>query len=536
MKSFSRLLTICGTSLGVAVVSSTIAGCSGGSGLSSPGASAYENGPNSHSAVTAYGRPYAVFRTPMQSAVGPLRQVDAAFENGTIDECFAEATSPCVEQGLASGLGSTWIVCNGNTDCASSIYKLTVLTAPSGVTVTFSAGNVAPPTVVSMTGTFGRTVLPGPVSISFQWTVVSGSGPVPGTLTVPYQALCSTALTTCPLIDIRDVNLKKIVGYASSPPTTNTIVGKQISVAVEHSTGTGSGSYSTPTSIAWNIPGATLKSYNRAAATESPLSLSDLQGINPIFYWIEGATNIPSVTARLARTDGGEISDEYAVAHYNVQVPVSSVLAPVRGNVRVGTRYNSSGLFLSDGDAQIATAGINFTYSVTNTYGFGGQISGTQLIVPTYTYDGVVSNPTGGAYWLDNVVDYESPVPVGTTWIAIDAPAEVLTSAHETAAISGNFQMFLMYMPPAPSIWVTLDQVDWNWTATAARTADPNTWCLGGAPSCPATVPPSTPSATIKAAVSLPLWPNTYKNGTTRTPLRRLSNARVYNTTPVYAP
>ncbi len=93
--------------------------------------------------------------------------------------------------------------------------------------------------------------------------------------------------------------------------------------------------------------------------------------------------------------------------------------------------------------------------------------------------------PTGGALCLDNRPNYENPVNAGTTWSAIDAPAEVLTSSYKSAAITGKFQMYYMYQPKSPSIWVTLSEVMWNWSASAARIGDPNTWCLGGAVGCP---------------------------------------------------
>ncbi len=137
--------------------------------------------------------------------------------------------------------------------------------------------------------------------------------------------------------------------------------------------------------------------------------------------------------------------------------------------------------------------------------------------------------PTGGALCLDNRPNYENPVNAGTTWSAIDAPAEVLTSSYKSAAITGKFQMYYMYQPKSPSIWVTLSEVMWNWSASAARIGDPNTWCLGGAVGCPDKTKPSTPASSVSASAALPIWNSTvYQNGPTS--VRRFG--ALYDVTP----
>ncbi|MBC5803498.1 MAG: hypothetical protein GIX03_11000 [Candidatus Eremiobacteraeota bacterium] len=200
----------------------------------------------------------------------------------------------------------------------------------------------------------------------------------------------------------------------------------------------------------------------------------------------------------------------------------------------VGTRSDQSGLFLSDGDATTTNAGINFSYNATSTFGFGGQIVGTQLVDPSYTYDGSTQTPTGGAFWLDNQPDYENAVNAGTTWTAIDAPGEALTSSNKSAAITGKFQMYYMYQPKSPSIWVTLDKVTWNWSESATRTGDPNIWCLGGSTGCPDTTKPSTPNSSLSASSALPIWNSkVYQNSTN---VVRRSPGALFHVTPLGYP
>jgi hypothetical protein len=510
-----------------------LSGCGGGSQTSSvpsvpQPASTANSGTTAHDTLRA---PKAFF-----TASTAIRRPHAISDT-TDDEC----SSSCFIQGQSTALGYFGIG-------AASTQTVTYTAPASQNGLTFSVNPVTstvPPfnTTVTINSSTSATISN---QLSFVLTAtISGDcthyycGPITFT---PYgiEVQCSMNNNHCPLFDIKDVNLNKVVS-ASPPPTTKTIVGKQASLTLEHVANTGTGTFNALSNVQWTIPGVAVKNYDRSGGVVTYIAPADLQAENATFYWTDGGTNNPSVTAKLVRTDGSEIADANVSASYLVQVPVSTASAPVRHTARVGSRLDYAGLWLSDGDASSTAAGINFTYNVTNTYTFGGNISGTQLINPSYTYDGSTSTPTGGQMWLDNLVDYEPAVAAGKSWTAIDAPGEGLTAANNTAAITGTFRMYLMYQAPAPSIWVTLRTVDWSWSAAAARTGGPNVnvWCLGGATGCPNRTTPSTPNATVATSTNLPVWNGSVlSNKTGRVPLQRSAQSiqRGLNTTPLYVP
>lgn len=459
-------------------------------------------------------------KRPLEISPGPP-------EGDTNDECITVPTGwECVIQG------------GTNTDGAFDSIE------PAGATITW---NAPPPTqgVTFTPATFTTSTPPyqynytetasptAPVGNQYSAVVnvtVSGSPSFcqvnycgSGSATTYFQVSCALSLHQCPVLQIKDNNLGKIVS-GSPPPVTKTVVGYQASVTAAAAPNTGSGSYGAPSSVQWKIPGTLVKDYDHTTGTKTPLPSGDLQIPNPIFYWIAGGSNQPQVSGKLTRSDKAEIADVQTTANYNVQVPAFTASAPVRHDVYVGSRSDQSGLFLTDGDATTTKAGINFSYNVTNTYGFAGQVVGTQLVDPSYTYDGSTQMPTSGAFWLDNQPNYENPVNAGTTWSAIDAPGEALTSSNKSAGITGKFQMYYMYQAKSPSIWVTLSEVTWNWSASAARIGNPNTWCLGGATGCPDTTKPSTPDSAVSNSSALPIWNGkVYKNATSSA--RRLPGA-----------
>lgn len=435
-----------------------------------------------------------------------------------MDECFTGYA--CVIQGQTFTPYGIYEYCTPA--CPGASWKLSVINPPPGATVTFNPDIVPVNTSTEMTVSTSATTPVDLYALDVHSTPI-GNSPTQSDLVGPVEVGCSNSLNTCPKVQIVDQNGKGTpVVSGSPPPVTSTVVGRQANLLARQAPGSGRGTYGALNTIQWAIPGGTVKSYNRDGAMPVVLAPSDLTNASIAYYWVAGGSERPSITGKLTRSDGHEIADVQTQANFTVNVPVSTGSALTPNPIRVGSRSDFTGVFLTWGDK--ANPGIDFSFAVTNTFGFPGNISGTQLINRTYVNDGTATHATMGMSWLDNFVDYEEPVPTGTPWTAIDAPGLNLIATHTTTSISDQFQMYYLYKPTDHGIWVTLRVVDWAWTASAQRTGSPNVWCLGGAAGCPDVVKPTStqnPSATISTV--LPSWMGTYVNTTaqsTRKPRR----------------
>jgi hypothetical protein len=163
--------------------------------------------------------------------------------------------------------------------------------------------------------------------------------------------------------------------------------------------------------------------------------------------------------------------------------------------------------------------GITFATSPAITTTFGGTFAWLQLVnrVNTFTFtNGAPQTLNSDGFVLDNgrsangQPQYNSnngwlypfnPGQKGALPSPVDLPAVGLSGTSLSSVTTNQqFQMFLMYQPSgANSIWVTLQQVNWNWAATIAF--GNGAW---GTPTNPSFA--ANPTGTRSA--SLPLWSN----------------------------
>jgi hypothetical protein len=161
--------------------------------------------------------------------------------------------------------------------------------------------------------------------------------------------------------------------------------------------------------------------------------------------------------------------------------------------------------------------GITFNTSPITTT-LGGSFAWLQLVnrVNTSTFaDGSTQTLNSNGFVLDNgksangQPQYASsggflylfdPGQKGTLPSPVDLPAVGLSGTNlSSVATNQQFQMFLMYQPSgANSIWVTLQQVNWNWAATIAF--------ANGAWGMPTGTSFSANPTGVRSA-SLPQWP-----------------------------
>ncbi len=127
--------------------------------------------------------------------------------------------------------------------------------------------------------------------------------------------------------------------------------------------------------------------------------------------------------------------------------------------------------------------GINFLASVSVSDGGDGQLAYVQLVRTKRSYTIDLQNylnirDSGGAWFLDGSAPYndnEPPVSVSPGNFGDvatgDSPLNgAITDDILRLSIDEDFRMFLMYKPNGDgSIWVTLREIDWGWTAIIAH-------------------------------------------------------------------
>jgi hypothetical protein len=164
--------------------------------------------------------------------------------------------------------------------------------------------------------------------------------------------------------------------------------------------------------------------------------------------------------------------------------------------------------------------GIEFAAQVTVPAAGIGQVAYVQLARGRYhveNADGTSGNikDTGGRWLADPPVPYspgavQVPLNLIATIATSDLPSQPgITDNQTLVSADFDFQMFLMYQPPgANSIWVTLQEIDWGWSATVAHppgttlaSVAANPFQLDGRP----TLKPQLPVVN-NGATSLPQW------------------------------
>jgi hypothetical protein len=180
---------------------------------------------------------------------------------------------------------------------------------PPGATVTWSA----PPTTNGVTftpATFTTSTAP------YQYNLVetaapsapvgnqhsaSGYGTISGppsycnvnycgsfVYTLYFQVSCALSLNHCPILDVTDTDLKKVVSATPLPSPTDWVVGLRKDLKAAIRSGSGSGTY-VVVSTTWTAPAGAVASYTFGAdKTVAPSPLTHLSGTSLQFYWTFG--------------------------------------------------------------------------------------------------------------------------------------------------------------------------------------------------------------------------------------------------------
>lgn len=199
--------------------------------------------------------------------------------------------------------------------------------------------------------------------------------------------------------------------------------------------------------------------------------------------------------------------------------------AYISNDATVAIKFNQllDGWVLCLGDDQgsptNSSAGMSFQAQVTAPAGGDGRLAYVQLVNGRFHVDNADGTSfdlksTGGNWVADG-----PPVPYGgadgivqfsglTATIAnSDLPAlPTIQDSQIRVDASFDFQTFLMYQPPgANSIWVTLQEIDWGWSAVVTHPAGTSWADVASNPfgSTPMLRPP-TPTAL--SSTRLPIW------------------------------
>ena len=288
------------------------------------------------------------------------------------------------------------------------------------------------------------------------------------------------------------LQIKDQTGTTVSDTTQTKIVGQRIDLNVSSTSG---GQLS---NIQWHLTGNAIKDYIHGDASEKkaaqPIDLSpaELNDAEIPFYWIQGGEQTATVSAEV----NGE--PRQATVIYNVLAPTMISMQSLTGKVDI---YDFSDerqlLFGSIPKNKDRTAGIKWTFRAIAPVGGNGEIDAVQLInwlhINTCNNGKTPTSSSRGAFVLDTLpIDpdplYGPSVPIaggppGQEWNGHDSPGVLLTPDLSKAFAHDNFETFFMYKPQGlDSIWVTIGQLDWNWTGNADRRGAPknNNWKLTG--------------------------------------------------------
>jgi hypothetical protein len=297
----------------------------------------------------------------------------------------------------------------------------------------------------------------------------------------------------------------------------------------------------------WTIGGTTVKSYQQtlaytngnisqgsSAGVSANLGQSDLSQPSITFYWIDGDDCTNTVTYTVAYT--ATLSDQSTVSAPTAgfrPVRPCAVTAPAQaltfnGVTAAAPAITFSPTYLGGPSMCFGTPGVNdapdingitFNTSPMILTTFGGNFAWLQLVnrVNTSTFaDGSTQTLNSNGFVLDNgqsangKPQYNSlngwlysfdPGQKGALPSPVDLPTVGLSGGNLSSVTTNQqFQMFLMYQPSgANSIWVTLQQVNWNWAASIAFAN--GAWGMPTGTSFLA-------NPTGARSTSLPQWPN----------------------------
>jgi hypothetical protein len=268
----------------------------------------------------------------------------------------------------------------------------------------------------------------------------------------------------------------------------------------------------------WTIDGTTVKSYQQtltytngnpsqgsSTGASANLVQSDLSQPSITFYWIDGddCTNMVNYTVTYTATLSDQ-STKSASAGFRpirpcaatapAQVLTFNGVTAAAPAITFSPTYLQGGPSMNFGTPNVNPAqainGITFNTSPMILTTFGGTFAWLQLVKRTNTFtfmDGSTQTLNSNGFVLDNggsangQPQYDSmaewlypynPGQKGTLPSPVDLPAVGLSGTSlSSVTTSQQFQMFLMYQPSSAnsnSIWVTLQQVNWNWAASIA--------------------------------------------------------------------
>lgn len=271
--------------------------------------------------------------------------------------------------------------------------------------------------------------------------------------------------------------------------------------------------------VLWDVPLDTVKSYTRtkqkAEATE--LAANDLRHKAVTYYWVGTGGGSVGTTVKVSLVVGARAFARST--HFIVWRPGAALDSPTTENdppVDVGPNDINPGETLHFGTR--ASPGITWNGSVQTPAIGAGEIAYVQLI--NYKV-GVVENGARSAeasrgFILDDDPgadagnpSYEAAVAIGNNdnkpVSSNDSPAMILIPELSAAGRIDEFKTYLVYKPQgADSIWVTLREVEWNWSGLATKDAQGNWQLAPGATS--SKNPPSKDSST------LPTWDDYFSN------------------------
>lgn len=430
-----------------------------------------------------------VGRHPLELSPGPP-------EGDTNDEC---TTVPS---------GWECVIQNGtNTDGAFYWPSF-----PTGVTVTWSA----PPTTDGVTftpATYTTTTPPyqynytetasstAPVgnqysasigftisgTLSFCQSYFCGSSSVP----TYFQVSCALSLGHCPIADVTDTDLKKVVSSSPAPSSAPWVVGLQKNLSVAIRNPSGSGTYPTITSTTWTPPLNAVSSYAFGSnKTVAPSPLASVTGTTLQFYWTSGSNSTPnkfSVLQKVKRSDGGETADVGTSLSYLVSVPTNVSLGATYQPTQDG-EYKTSGVKAVSSGTQLnlagspSSAGIETEFKATaptafTGYAGGGYFGASQVITASTNVTGL---PVADACAIFSTQPSLLAGPVinpgpgkAVTWNAVDAPANFagFPTPGNSITTGDSFVDYFIFRPVGKNaIWVSLGTLSWQWGAKVTNT------------------------------------------------------------------
>jgi hypothetical protein len=271
-------------------------------------------------------------------------------------------------------------------------------------------------------------------------------------LLVTFIALACSICAQAYSVDIQ------LDGVSVKDTVQDTIIGRQV-----HLTAVVSGT--TPSNVAWHIPGIAVKDYsaNASNAEVTALSRVDLASNDLAFYWVDGGER--RVVTFTAFADGVSAS---ASVTFNVKRPTAAINIKT-GSVSTNPTWGPD--TLSFGSP--AMPGISLCCTVEEPAGFTG--GGTQWVQVIDHIARAVEYDDGSWRFLmgENVCDTNYPYLADSSANAspllqiLDDCRGVMV--EDSISSTERYSMFLMYKPTGAAIWVPLKKIDWNWSGQAYK-------------------------------------------------------------------